>query len=67
MFWAAALCSPPQRFLKDLVRRSVQLRGPNLMASDQTAINSLPQRLADEVPLDRAGLDQVKDRSAEGE
>ena len=62
MSWVTALCNSPQRFLNDLARRSAHSRVPNLLASDQTTVNSLPECLADEVPLDRAGLDQVENR-----
>src|ERR1700730_4101672 len=58
-----ALRSSPQRFLHDLARRSAHLRVPNLLTSDQTTVNSLRECLADEIPLDRTGLDQVEDRS----
>ncbi len=44
-----------------VARRSAHARVPNLLASDQPMIDGLPQRLADEAPLDRACLDQVKD------
>src|SRR5471032_1670406 len=63
MSWVTALPNSPQRFLHDLARRSAHLRVPNLLTSDQTTVNSLPGCLADEVPLDGAGLDQVEDRS----
>src|SRR5216683_1473275 len=43
-----ALCNSPQHFLNDFARRSAHSRVPNL--------------LADEVPFDRASLDQVKNR-----
>src|ERR1700690_3793627 len=62
MFWVPALRSPPQRFINDFACRSPHARAPDLLASDQATIDSLPDRLADEVPLDRTGLDQVKDR-----
>src|ERR1035438_937048 len=62
MFWVTALCSLPQCFLDDLARRQVHWRVPNLLASDQTTVGSLPHRLAYEVPFDRASLDQVKNR-----
>jgi hypothetical protein len=63
MSWVTALRNSPQRFLHDLARRSAHLRVPNLLTSDQTTVNSLPKCLADEVPLDGAGFDQVEDRS----
>jgi hypothetical protein len=58
----ASLCRSPQDFLNNLARRSAQVRVSNLLASDQTTINSLPQSLADEVAFDRSGLDHIKDR-----
>src|ERR1035437_4623614 len=61
-FWETALCSPPQRVLNDFARRHVHWRVPNLLASDQTTVGSLPHRLAYEVPFDRASLDHVKNR-----
>src|ERR1017187_5160839 len=63
MFWAAALCGSPQHSLHDLARRSAHWRIPKLLANDQTTVNSLPERLVDEVPLDGAGLDQVENRA----
>ena len=62
MSWVTALCSSPQHFLNDLARRSAHSRVPNLLASDQTTVDSLPECLADEVPFDRTGLDQIKNR-----
>src|ERR1035441_10459559 len=62
MFWVTALCSSAQHFLDDLARSSAHSRVPNLLASDQTTINSLSERLADEVPFDGACLDQVENR-----
>src|SRR5664279_5496957 len=64
MSWVTASRNSPQRFLHDLARRSAHLRVPKLLPSDQTTVNSLPECLADEVPLDGAGLDPVKDRRA---
>src|SRR5213593_2313323 len=63
MLWVTALRNSSQRFLHDLARRSTHLRVPNLLTSDQTTVNSLSESLADEVPLDGAGLDQVENRS----
>jgi len=60
IFWMTALCSPPQHFFYKLTRRSAHSRVPNLLASDQTTVNSLPERLADEGPLNGSGLDQVE-------
>jgi len=63
MLWVSALCSPSKRFLNHFACRSTHLPAPNLLASDQTTVDSLSERLADEAPLDRAGLDQVENRS----
>jgi len=60
--WKTALCFPPQHFLYKLTRRSVHSRVPNLLASDQTTVNSLPERLADEGPLNGSGIEQVENR-----
>ena len=62
MSWASALCSTPEYVGDDLAGDSAHSRGPDLLASDQTTVDSLPQRLADRVPLDSANLDQVKNR-----
>src|ERR1035437_2523798 len=62
MSWVMALCGSPQRFLYDLARRSGHSRLLDPLASDQTSVDSLRDRLADEVPLDRAGFDQVQNR-----
>src|ERR1017187_6798880 len=61
--WVTALRNSPQRFLYDLARRPAHLHVPNLLTSDHATVNSLPECLADEVPLDGAGFDQVEDRS----
>src|SRR5260370_42651597 len=63
MSWVMALRNSPQRFLYDLARSSAHLHVPNLLTSDQTTVNSLPECLADEVPLDGTGFDQVEDRA----
>jgi len=63
MFRVTALCSSPQHFLHKLAPRSAHARVPNLLARDQTTVNSQPERLANEIPLDGAGLDQVENRS----
>ena len=42
MSWVTASCSSPQHFLYDFARRSAHLRVPNLLASDQTTVDSLP-------------------------
>ena len=62
MSWVTALCNSPQHFLDHLARRSHHPRVPNLLTSDQATVDSLSQRLADEVPLDRARLDKIKNR-----
>jgi len=38
------------------------LRVPNLPASNQAAVDRLPQRLADKTTLDCIGFDQIEDR-----
>jgi hypothetical protein len=40
--------------------RVAHLRVPNLLASDQTSANSLPQCLTNKVALDRSGLNHIK-------
>ncbi len=62
MTWARPLCSLPEYFFDELARRTAHLRVPNLLASDEAAVNRLSESLADETLLDRAGLDQVKNR-----
>jgi hypothetical protein len=51
-FWVPALGSPPQRFLNDLACGPAHSHAPNLLASDQAAVDSLPECLTDESPLD---------------
>src|ERR1019366_4523353 len=63
MFSESPLCSPPQCIFDPLACRLAQLCVPELLAGDQPAVNSLPQRLTYKRPLDRAGLYQVKNRS----
>ena len=63
MFWVSALCSPSQRFLNHFACRCAHFPAPNLLTSDQTTVDSLSERLADEAPVDRTGLDQVENRS----
>src|SRR2546430_11566020 len=60
--WASPLGSLPEYFFDELARRTAQLRVPNLMASDEAAVNCLSESLADESLFHRAGLDQVKNR-----
>src|SRR6266436_10196207 len=60
--WTSPLCSMPEDFFNNLARRTVQLRVPNLLASDETAVNSLSERLANEALLHRAGFNKVKNR-----
>jgi len=62
MSWVKALCDSPQYYLYDLAGRSAHSCIANLLATDQTTVDSLPQRLADEVPFHCASLDQVKNR-----
>lgn len=63
MFSESPLCSPPQCIFDHLACRLAQLCVPKLLARDQPAVNSLPQRLTYKRPLDRPGLYQVKNRS----
>jgi hypothetical protein len=63
MFLESPLCSPPQRIFDHLACGLAQLRIPNLLTRDQSAVNGLPQRLTYKCPLDRASLDKVKNRS----
>src|SRR5437016_13777102 len=60
MSWLPALRSPSQRFLNYLARRPAHSRVPNLLTSDQTTVDRLRKRLADNVPLDRVSFDQIK-------
>jgi len=63
MFRIAPLCSSAQDLLEKLARGPAQMCIPDLLASEQTTINGLPNSLSDEVAFDRTSLDQVKDRS----
>src|SRR5262245_3395271 len=60
--WLAALCNSPQCFFDDLANRSAHSRIPNLLPTNQTALDRLPQSLSNEVPFHRAALDQVENR-----
>ena len=60
--WLTALCNSPQCFFDDLADRSAHSRIPNLLPTNQTALDRLPQSLSNEVPFHRAGLDQVENR-----
>jgi hypothetical protein len=62
MSWATASCHASQRFFNDLASRSANWSVPDLLSGDQTTIEGLSDRLADECPLDRANLNQVKNR-----
>src|ERR1019366_1752930 len=62
MSWVTALCSSPQHFLYDFARWSAHLRVPNLWGINKPRADSLLERRADEVQLDRPSLDQVKNR-----
>ena len=62
MFWATALRNSSQYILYDLASRSAHSRVANLLPTDQTTVDSLPQCLADEVSFHCVSLDQVKDR-----
>ncbi len=55
-----ALCCSLRHMLREFARRSAHWRVPNLLACDQAAFHRLPERLSNEVPIDRAGLDQVE-------
>jgi len=52
-----ALCRSPQRFFENPAGWFAHLTTPNFRPSNQTTIDSLRNRLADEIPLDRAGLE----------
>jgi hypothetical protein len=41
MSWVMALGNSPQRFINDFARRSAHSCIPNLLASDQTTVDSL--------------------------
>src|SRR3977135_3546019 len=60
--WTSPLCSLPEGFFNNLARRTIQLRVPNLWPSDETAVNSLSERLANETLLHGAGFNKVKNR-----
>jgi hypothetical protein len=61
-FSESPLCSPPQCIFDHLACRLAQLRVPKLLARDQPAVNSLPQRLTYKRSLHRSGLYQIKNR-----
>jgi len=63
MFSESPLCRPPQCVFYHLAYGLAQFCVPKLLAHDQTAVNSLPQCLAYERPLDRTSFDQIKNRS----
>ena len=63
MFWVTALRSLPQSFIYNLARWPAHGPGPNLLASDEPSGDGLPECLTDEVPLNCAGVDQIKNRS----
>jgi hypothetical protein len=50
-------------FFDDLADRSAHSRIPNLLPTNQTALDRLPQSLSNEVPFHRASLDQVENRA----
>ena len=60
--WSTLCCLLQYRF-DDLARWFGQLRIPNLLAGYHAAVNSLCQRLPDEVSLNLAELDQIENRS----
>ena len=51
----------PLGFFENPVCWFANLTTPNFRPGNQTTIDSLRNRLADEIPLDRAGLDQIED------
>jgi hypothetical protein len=62
MFWAAPSRSSPRDLFEDLARLSGEMSVLNLVARDQTAIQSLPERLTDETRFDCARFYQVENR-----
>src|SRR5205823_10344138 len=61
--WMVASGNLPQHILNELARRCAHWSVPNLLTGDYAAVDSLPERLADEIPLDRALFDQIKNRA----
>jgi len=61
ILWTLPLCSLQEDFF-NLSRRAVQLRVPNLLASDETSVNSLSERLANETLLHSADFNKVENR-----
>jgi len=62
MFSVPALCRSPKRLFEDPACWFAHLTTPNLLPRNQTTIDSLGNRLTDEVPLHRAGINQIEDR-----
>jgi hypothetical protein len=62
MSWVTALRNSSKYVLYDLASRFAHSRVANLFPADQTTVDSLPKRLADEVSFHCVCLDQVKDR-----
>jgi hypothetical protein len=58
--WALPLRSLPHDLFEHLVRRAHEASVFNLVVRDQTAIQSLPERLADETRFDCARVDKVE-------
>src|SRR5947209_5817367 len=58
----AALGNSPQCFIDDLATRSAHSCIPNLLPTNQTALDRLPESLSNEVPFHRASLDEVENR-----
>ena len=60
MILAPPLCSLPQHFFDQLAGRTTQFRVPDLLASDESAVDSLSESLTDETLLHSTGLDQIE-------
>src|SRR4051812_4432378 len=58
----AALCNSSQCFFEELADRSTHSRIPNLLPTNQSALDRLPESLSNEVPFHRVGIDQVENR-----
>jgi hypothetical protein len=65
MSWDLSLCDSAQHMLDERPRGVGHWRVPDLLTSDQTAVDCLSNRLPYSAPVDRSGLDHVKD-SAHG-
>ena len=58
--WVSALCSSPQYVFNHFLGRATHSCVPKLLASDEAAVDSLSERLADEMLLHGAGFDQIE-------